>query len=190
MLTEAEKKRIEEEEAYRAQVRARLATGKTPSHPPADLGPEEVLYQGSPSMRARPLKFWGSLLVSGVAIAAVVLIHHNMDYKYPHVLWAIAVILLILAIHFLIWWFTTRSVTLTITNRKTMMDLGWFSKSRTEVFHDDVRTVEVQQSFINRLTGHGTFQISSAGESDWEIKVADLPNVKTARDLVQQHRKR
>jgi uncharacterized membrane protein YdbT with pleckstrin-like domain len=195
MLTDAEKKRIEEEEAYRAQVRARLASGETSAIPTPPDSPEEELYKGSPSMRAHPGRFWGSSFIAGVAIAAVIAGHQNGQEVIPerifvHVLWLIPLILLIEAIFLGIWWFNTRSALLIITNRKTVMELGWFSKSRTEVFHNDVRTVEIQQSFINRLTGHGSLQISSAGESDWEIKVADLPRVKEARDLIQQYRKR
>ncbi len=192
MLTEAEKKRIEEEEAYRAQVRARLASGQSPAGETIPDVPEEEIYRGSPSMRAHPAAFWGSFFIAGVAIAAIVAGHHNLAEQYPwakHILWLILVIIAVQALFMAVWWFNTRSALLIITTRKTIMELGWFSKSRTEVFHNDVRTVEVQQSFINRLTGHGSLQISSAGESDWEIKVDNLPRVKEARDLIQQYRK-
>ena len=67
----------------------------------------------------------------------------------------IAVLLCLLfrlgAIILLYWYIKCLCATLTVTNMKTILRKGLLSKYTTEVWHHDVRNVQIQQSFFQRM---------------------------------------
>ncbi len=89
----------------------------------------------------------------------------------------------------LIWWLKCLGTTLTITNKKTILRKGILSKHTNEVYHSDVRNVQVSQSLFNRMFGVGTIGISSAGQADVEIKVAGIPRPVKVKDIIDKHRR-
>ena len=126
--------------------------------------PEKVLYQANPSMfRNSPVGFALSLLLCLVGIGFLIL---------------------------LIWWLDCKGTQLTITTRKSTLRKGILSKYTNEVFHTDVRNVQVSQSFLQRILDAGTVGISSAGQSGLEIEVTGLPSPAKARDLINSRRKK
>jgi len=125
--------------------------------------PERVLYEAHPSMfRNSPVGFILCLLLCFALIGFI----------------------LILA-----WWLDCKGTQLTITNKKTILRKGILSKYTNEVFHSDVRNVQISQSFLQRMLNAGTVGISSAGQSGLEINVTGLPDPTKARDLINQFRK-
>lgn len=73
-----------------------------------------------------------------------------------------------------------------ITNKRSILRSGFFSKSTTEVLHDHVRNVQVDQTFLNRIFNVGTIGISSSGQDGVEIvahKIARPMHVKETIDL-------
>lgn len=73
-----------------------------------------------------------------------------------------------------------------ITNKRSILRSGFFSKSTTEVLHDHVRNVQVDQTFLNRIFNVGTIGISSSGQDGIEIvarKIARPMHVKETIDL-------
>ncbi len=73
-----------------------------------------------------------------------------------------------------------------ITNKRTILRRGFFSKSTTEVLHDHVRNVQVDQTFLNRIFNVGTIGISSSGQDGIEIVAHSIPRpmqVKRTIDL-------
>lgn len=126
--------------------------------------PEEVLYQEHPSMfRNSPIGFVLCLALCIVGIGLLI---------------------------FLVWWLDCKGTQLTITSQKSILRKGIFSKYTNEVFHSDVRNVQVTQSFLQRLLDAGTVGISSAGQSGLEIEVPGLPTPVKARDLINSRRKK
>ncbi len=86
------------------------------------------------------------------------------------------------------WWIQCRSTTLTVTNRRTRLRRGLLSRHETEVWHDNVRNVQVEQTFTNRILGVGYIGISSAGQTGIEIEVRGIRDPFGVQALVNQYR--
>ena len=137
-------------------------TQNTVSMKPAN---EEVtLYDENPSMfRNRPVEFIITVILCAVVVGFVI---------------------------FLVWWLRCKGTQLTITSDRTRLRKGILSKSITEVWHQDVRNVQLNQTFFQRLLGVGSLGISSAGQAGLEISVSGIPDPEQVKDLIDQHRRR
>jgi len=87
------------------------------------------------------------------------------------------------------WWLKCLGTTLTITNKKTILRIGILSKNTNEVYHSDIRNVQVSASMFQRMLGVGTIGISSAGTGGIEIAVAGIPNPEKAKEIIFTHRR-
>lgn len=87
------------------------------------------------------------------------------------------------------WWLKCLGTTLTITNKKTTLRIGILSKNTNEVYHSDIRNVQVNAGMFQRIFGVGTIGISSAGTGDIEIAVAGIPNPEKAKEIIFTHRR-
>ena len=127
--------------------------------------PDEVtLYEEHPSMfRNRPVEF---------------------------VLTGLLCLILIGLVMYLLWWLRCKATLLTVTNQRTRLRRGILSKSVTEVWHQDVRNVQLNQSFFQRVFNVGALGISSSGQSGIEISVSGLPEPERVKQLIDQHRPR
>lgn len=109
-----------------------------------------------------------------------------------HPLGFIAALVLCLAIVgfviLLVWWLRSKCTTLILTDRRTILRKGLLSRSSSEVYHRDVRNIQVRQSFFQRLMGVGAVAISSAGQSGVEIEVANMPDPYTIESIINRHR--
>jgi uncharacterized membrane protein YdbT with pleckstrin-like domain len=90
---------------------------------------------------------------------------------------------------FLYWWLKCLGSMLTVTESKTTLRTGILSKNVNEVFHSDVRSIQVNQSLFQRIFGVGSIGISSAGQSSIEIVAAGIPDPNTVRELINANRK-
>ena len=86
----------------------------------------------------------------------------------------------------LIWYLKIKSKKLSVTNRDMLYEEGLLMKNRKELALDKVRTVEVDQDFIERIFGVGEVRVFTAGDQP-EIVVEGLPNPNKIRDLVKQN---
>ncbi len=89
---------------------------------------------------------------------------------------------------FFVWWLRCKGTTLTVTNKRTILRRGILSKSITEVWHRDVRNVQLDQTFFQRILGVGQVGISSSGQSGLEISVTGIPDPDLVKRLIDQHR--
>ena len=125
--------------------------------------PEPILYEDHPAMfRNHPIWF----------IICVVLIA------------AFGLGLILLAY----WYVQTLGTTLTVTNDQTTLRKGILSKYTNDVFHENVRNIQVRQSFFQRMMGVGWIGISSAGQSEIEIAVNGIPNPHRVKEIIDEHR--
>jgi DNA-directed RNA polymerase subunit RPC12/RpoP len=85
------------------------------------------------------------------------------------------------------WWFKSLFVTLTVTNRRTILRRGLISKSTSEVNHDDVRNIQVDQSVIQRLLNIGDLYISSAGQDTLEIKARAILDPDGVASIIREY---
>ncbi len=87
-----------------------------------------------------------------------------------------------------IWWIRTLGTTLTVTSRRTTLRKGLLSKFTSEVFHKDVRNVQVTQTAMQRLFNVGKIEISSAGQGDFEIAVEGMRDPNKVKQIIDRSR--
>ena len=85
-------------------------------------------------------------------------------------------------------WINRLGTVLIITNKRCILRKGIVSRSTTEVRHVDIRNIQVNQGIINRILNVGHIGISSAGQSDVEIKVSGLSDPTGVRNLIDSQR--
>lgn len=90
---------------------------------------------------------------------------------------------------FLFWWLKCMGSTLIVTDKKTTLRTGILSKNITEVYHEDVRSIQVNQSLFQRIFGVGSIGISSAGQSGIEIAAQGIPDPNKVREIIDAHRR-
>ncbi|HEX5930380.1 MAG TPA: PH domain-containing protein [Methyloceanibacter sp.] len=119
---------------------------------------DTVIYEAHPAMfRAHPFWFILSvLLIAAFGIGIVILVY---------------------------WYILTRATALTVTDSDILYERGILSKDRTSVSLRHVRSVNVMQSFVNRIFGVGTIQISTAGDEP-EFTIADMPDPHVIREAI------
>lgn len=93
-----------------------------------------------------------------------------------------------LGIATLILWIRNLGNRLYITNKRTILRRGFFSKSTSEVLHDHVRNVQVDQTFLNRLFNVGTIGISSSGQEGIEIIAPAIPRPNEVKKTIDLYR--
>lgn len=126
---------------------------------------EGTLWVGRPAMfRNHPVGFLIALLLTPLGIGILIL---------------------------LIWWLKCLKTSFTVTTHRTILRHGLLSKSTSEVRHADIRNIQLQQSFSQRLFGTGTIGISSSGQSGIEILISGIANpeevVSLLRGLQERH---
>ena len=124
---------------------------------------EPVLYEAHPSMfRNHPFYFvLCVLLIAAFGVGLIML---------------------------LVWWINVLGTTLTVTNEQTTLRKGILAKNTNDVFHSNVRNIQVRQSFAQRIFNVGWIGISSAGQSGLEIAVGGIPDPDRVKEIIDDHR--
>ena len=124
---------------------------------------EKVLYEAHPSMfRNHPISFVLTVLLCLVGVGFII---------------------------FFFWWLDSIGTTLIVTDERTTLKKGVLSKSIDEVWHRDVRNVQLYQSFGQRIFGVGKLGISSAGQGGMEIEVSGIPDPEDVKRLIDESRR-
>ncbi len=127
-----------------------------------DMSEEQTLYSASPAMfRNHPIAYILTLVLCLVGVGIPILI---------------------------VWYVRSRATELIVTNLRTSLHRGWLSRSITEVWHSDVRNVQLDQTLLQRLLGTGRIAVSSAGQAGIEIDVNGLPDPYEIKTLIDRHR--
>ena len=141
---------------------------------------EKLLYSENPKMpRNNPFLFllYVILNISGLILA----------FKFEQqslqitglVIWLGTLTLL------LIWYIKTKGTKLSITENDILLEKGLLSKKRVEVQIRLVRTVSVDQTFIDRIFGVGEIAVFTAGDLP-EITEKGLPDPNKIREIIKQ----
>lgn len=165
---------------------------------------EEKLYHSHPVMfRNNPPKFLGALLLSLIGVMVMIInplssytgiANHLPDLAVGLDLavtidLAIGFVLLVLGPIILApWWLRCKGTCITVTDSRLVLRQGIFAKHTTEIYHDDVRHVELRQSFFNRIMGVGTISIASAGTGGVELRVEGIRNPTRVKEIIDRHR--
>ena len=126
---------------------------------PPVSGPEQRVLKVRPAMfRARPALF--SLLMLGLiggGVGAAVFALKN-QYTWAYLCGAVGGVALIALI---VWRIKKLAVALEITNKRTIESRGLLSRATSEVLHDDIKNLQISQSFWQGVWQVGTVGISS-----------------------------
>jgi membrane protein YdbS with pleckstrin-like domain len=137
-------------------------------------------------MRIRPAwwHFIGSILFAAMFIAAgfAVRFVHGADWTYSLPLFAIGILQLIgtaLRRHFISW---------SITSERVIENKGILARHRREMELADVRSVDVEQRFMQRAMGLGNVIIASAASADYAIQMFDIPDPEGVAETLRRAR--
>jgi uncharacterized membrane protein YdbT with pleckstrin-like domain len=151
---------------------------------------EKTLYQGNPSMfRNHPLWYVGNVLwiLLGLALTLYLL------FSGWHYYWVLTALIVGVGgglVAYGCWWLQCKACKLTVTNDRTTLRRGILAKNVTEVWHQDVRNVQLDQTFLHRIFDVGKIGISSAGQAEIEITVNGMPDPDKVKELIDAHRRR
>lgn len=164
-------------------------------------GPEErTLAEVHPVVfRAHPLATLTLLIVSCTAVTAIILSllgttvagiglgETAMIGPASLLTWVCAIALLIVACVIGYWMVVSRFTTLKITDDRTIYRQGFVSRETSEVQHDDVRNIQLDQSFAQRLLMVGGIGISSSGQDELEVVAHGLPHPERIIELIREN---
>lgn len=118
-----------------------------------------------------------------------VLLRRQPSMWRTHPIWFTACILLIPAygvglVILGIWWLVTYNRELVVTKARSRKRTGILANETTELEHQDVKNIQIQQGAIHSLTGVGTLRLSSAGQAGMELSMHGIQDPEGVRDLV------
>ena len=161
---------------------------------------ERTLFKVHPVVfRAHPI---GTVIVSAVSVASIyglwLALAKNDTTQHSlfggsttlgsidWLLWFSIAALIVMASVVFSWFMKSVATTLTLTDSRTILQNGLIRRVTSAVQHDDVRNVQVDQSFFQRLLRIGDIGISSSGQDDLEIVIK---RVSTPSRIVEAIRK-
>ena len=83
----------------------------------------------------------------------------------------------------LYWYIKNKATSLTVTENEVLYEQGILSKERLSVSLRHIRSVQVNQSFLNRILGVGEVIIATAGDEP-EFSVGELPDPHEVREAI------
>jgi len=148
---------------------------------PIATAKEQDLLKIYPAMfRTRPI----ATIVLSLAILFTLLASAATTSEIPQ-LWLLP---LILSLFFVIWFLESKTTSLTITTKRSILRKGILSKRTREVRHSDVRLLQVDQSLFQRLMKVGTVSIASAGHGEVEIAVSGIKHPEHIKETIDGYR--
>ncbi len=84
----------------------------------------------------------------------------------------------------LILYISTKATELTITEKEIILRRGLLSKSTNEVQLTDIKNIQIEQSFLQRIVKVGSLSISSAGTGHIEIVASGFKNPEGLKRMI------
>jgi membrane protein YdbS with pleckstrin-like domain len=161
---------------------------------------ERTLWSAHPVVfRARPIQTLVLILVgtaavglmamsfAGQSLAGYRLDETQMIGPLSLLMWVCVVTLLVIACVIVQWKLMSQFTTLTVTDDRTIYQKGIISRETSEVQHNDVRNIQLDQSFMQRMLNVGSLGISSAGQDELEIVAKDMSAPGTIIDCIRRN---
>ena len=140
----------------------------------------DLLYSENPKMpRNRPFLFVLYIILNIGGLVAAIRLEQQSLQIIGLVVWLGTIMAL------LIWYLQIKSKKVSVTNTEMLYEEGLLRKNRKELALDKVRSVEVDQDFIERIFSVGKVKVFTAGDLP-EIEVEGLPDPNRIRELVKQ----
>ena len=145
---------------------------------------ESVIAEVHPAMfRKHPIQF---VLLT---LLALISMFYGAAYLYDGAVTmgtTCFVVVLVVAGYFGYWWLEIIATKLTVTNKRTTLRHGIIAKKTSEVQHDDIRNLQVDQNALERILGIGDIAISSSGQDDLEVVAQAIPSPNDVADLIRR----
>lgn len=155
--------------------------------------PTQIRYEAHPSMlRMRPFATVVVLALALLGILIAVLgngllpaaLREGVGTLEPRILQTVGMVIFALsAFQLLVWWVSTRTDHLRISDDEILWTHGLINKEYTEIGMSSVRTVRVTQSLLQRMMSAGDIAIFTTGDIP-ELVVRGLPDPRAIRELV------
>ena len=157
---------MSDESADRIQDQDQPAGDRPPAAARGGDGPERDICIVRPAMfRAHPFKFLLIILMllGGLALVVLSFIKSPEDARVqPLMLYPGILLALISIIWWTQWWLASTIWTkVCISNKRTIRHEGIIRRHSTEVLHDHVRSVDINQNFLHRILKVGYIGIDS-----------------------------
>ncbi|MEM7681979.1 MAG: PH domain-containing protein [Planctomycetota bacterium] len=166
-----------------AEGQALAATGDEPEREVASFHP--AAFRQSPMRTVG----WVGLFLVGAVVAVVSMV--RLEGTPQAVLaWAGVGLAVLAALGLGVMAFLTRFEVLRVTTQRSVWVRGIIERRTSEVQHDDIRNIQLEQSIVERLVGVGCVAISSAGQDDMEIVVRGLAAPSAVIDTIREHQRR
>lgn len=155
-------------------------TGKPVTTKPITQEPEQnIVIVRQAMFRAHP--FWYTLMalvfLGGIVLAVSAKTTAALA-NAPWLSWVGLGMIAVGGLWWLIWWAAPhRWIKLTITNKRTIRQEGIIVRRTSEVLHDHIRNVKIEQSFLQRLLGVGSISIDSAGGSETQLVEIEMKHI-------------
>lgn len=171
------------EPAYDAKADRAADAGYPPNN-----GPETRVVRVHPAlMRANPFLFLGVVFATLLGGAGIT--WFGIMGRSPTLFFWPSVALLVIALVFLgLWKIQKLSHSIEITTKRSIERRGLLSRATSEVLHENIRNIQITQTFLERLLNVGTLAIASAGQSGVEIQVQSLPGPDEIRKIIDLYR--
>ena len=141
--------------------------------------------------RAHPVRFALILLgvVGGLVLAGAAMFSESVPTWLS---WAGLAFTVAAGGWWAVWWVEDRmTARLRITTKRTIHRTGLLNKNTSEVLHEHIRNIRIEQNFVERIFGVGSIKIDSSagGQDDEEIYMEGIPNPEKLRQTIDQYRK-
>jgi membrane protein YdbS with pleckstrin-like domain len=157
-------------------------------HPPAH-GPEAEVLNVHPAMlRAHPFRFLILFILLIGGLGGGIYFGMVQSPNNPPVAIGAAVVGVLALLGLIIWKVHTLGEGIRITTKRVIETKGLLSKATSEVRHVDIKNIQVEQTFLDRVWNVGTLKLSSSGENEDPIEMADMPSPAAVRDVIDLYR--
>ena len=147
---------------------------------------EKILYDSVPSMILnRPFSYLACVIAMIIGIYSLIRWFNEGNTFYIIVGMIAGIIGLTI---FVSWWLKVINTRLTITKKRVTLREGILSKNIHEVFVSDIRSVQIQQTLLQRILGTGTVEVSGAATVEADIKIHGIPNAYEVKKCIDEHR--
>jgi hypothetical protein len=153
--------------------------------------PEKELKIVHPSMwRRHPFQFlglWALVAIGGITMFAGVVMGATWLGLASLTVGVIGLVIALAAGAVLaVWWLKVHFTMLIVSNKRTVFRHGIISRATSEVQHDDVRNLQLDQNAFERIMAVGDIAISSSGQDEMEIVARDIPHPDEVVALIRQ----
>ncbi len=84
------------------------------------------------------------------------------------------------------WYILSRVTSLTLTSDRIIYTFGIIHRRTSEMRHDDVLNMKMEQNLLERILHFGDIAISSAGQDGMEIVINDIPRPNEVAEFIRK----